>query len=340
MGLPSELPIVQAPMAGGPSTAALTAAVAKAGGFGFVAGGYLSAGGLHDALVAARALTGAPLGVNLFVPSDRGDRAEIQAYAAALRSEADRLGVSLGEPRWDEDAYDAKLEVVQSARVHLASFTFGCPASGIVDRLHRVGTQVAVTVTSVREAQLAVGTGADLLVVQGTEAGGHQGSFVDLTANHRPLLSILAEIREATSVPLIAAGGIMSGRDAAAALKAGAIAVQIGTALLCTPEAGTSRPYRQALLEARYPETIITRAYSGRLARGLANRFAIEHDAHAPRAYPEVHHLTRPLRIAATRAGDASVPNLWAGTGWREVRAEPAARIVARIAAQAREADR
>jgi nitronate monooxygenase len=146
-------------------------------------------------------------------------------------------------------------------------------------------------VTSVREAQLAVGTGADLLVLQGAEAGGHQGSFVDLTAKHRPLLSILAEIRASTSVPLIATGGIMSGRDAAA-LKAGAIAVQIGTALLCTPEAGTSVPHREALLDERYPETIITRAYSGRFARGLANRLAIEHDAHAPSAYPEVHHLT------------------------------------------------
>ena len=183
---------------------------------GLWAGGYLSAGALHDALVAARVLTGAALGVNLFVPSDRGDRAQVEAYAEVLRSEADRLGVGLGEPRWDDDAYDAKLEVVQSAQVHLVSFTFGCPASEIVDRLHRVGTQVAVTVTSVRESQLAVGTVADLLVVQGAEAGGHQGSFVDLTAKHRPLLSILAEIRASTSVPLIATGAIMSGRDAAA----------------------------------------------------------------------------------------------------------------------------
>jgi nitronate monooxygenase len=336
VGLPSELPIVQAPMAGGPSTPALTAAVVDAGGYGFVAGGYLSAEALQEAIATTRALTGAPFGVNLFVPSVPGDAAEVAEYAATLKSEAERLGVALGEPRWEDDAYDAKLGVVESARVPLVSFTFGCPSSEIVDRLHRADTQVAVTVTSVLEARIAADAGADLLVVQGTEAGGHQGSFADLAANRSPLLSVLAEIRETTNVAMIATGGIMTGRAAAAALQGGAIAVQIGTALLCTPEAGTSSPYRQALLDARYPDTILTRAYSGRFARGLANRFALEHDGHAPQAYPEVHHLTRPLRAAATQAGDASVPNLWAGTAWRQLTAEPAATIVNRIAAEAR----
>jgi nitronate monooxygenase len=123
-------------------------------------------------------------------------------------------------------------------------------------------------------------------------------------------------------------------------MAAGAIAVQLGTASLCTPEAGTLVPYRQALLDPHYPETILTRAYSGRYARGLANRFALGHTGRALQAYPEVHHLTRPLRRAATRAGDTSVPNLWAGTGWRRVTAEPAATIVRRIAADARRADR
>jgi nitronate monooxygenase len=172
--------------------------------------------------------------------------------------------------------------------------------------------------------------------VLGTEAGGHQASFADLAASHRPLLSLLLQIRETTDVPFIGTGGVMTGSDAAAVLGAGAIAVQLGTALLCTPEAGTSTLHRQALLDGRYPDTILTRAYSGRFARGLANRFGLEHDGRAPQAYPEVHHLTRPLRAAATQAGDTSVPNLWAGTGWRQLAAEPAAMIVRRIAAEAR----
>jgi nitronate monooxygenase len=338
VNLPSALPIVQAPMAGGPSTPALAAAVADAGGYGFVAGGYLSPQGLRDAIAATRTLTSASFGVNLFVPSTPGDPGEISAYAAALELEADRLGVALGNPRWDDDAYDAKLDVVECARVHLVSFTFGCPMSGIVDRLHACDIQVAVTVTSAIEAQLATNVGADLLAVQGTEAGGHQGSFSDLAANHRPLLAAISQIRDTTEVPLIGAGGVMTGREAAAVLAAGAVAVAVGTALLCTPEAGTSALYRRALLEGRYSDTIITRAYSGRYARGLANRFALEHDGQAPQAYPEVHHLTRPLRAAATQAGDTSVPNLWAGTGWRHLTADPAATIVRRIATEAQRA--
>jgi nitronate monooxygenase len=335
VSLPSELPVVQAPMAGGTSTPALTAAVANAGGYGFVAAGYLTAEGLREAIATTRMLTGAPFGVNLFVPSSSGDPAEVAVYAAALQSEAERLGVALGEPRWEDDAYAAKLDVVESTHVHLASFTFGCPTPQIVHRLHRADVQVAVTVTSVLEAQLAADAGADLLTVQGTEAGGHQGSFADLEPNHSPLLSLIAQVREATDVPLIGTGGVMTGPDAAAVLGAGAIAVQLGTALLCTPEAGTSAPYRQALLGGRYPDTILTRAYSGRFARGLANRFALDHDGQAPQAYPEVHHLTRPLRAAAILAGDTSVPNLWAGTGWRQLTAEPAATIVRRIAEEA-----
>ena len=335
MGLLSELPIIQAPMAGGPSTPALTAAVSHAGGYGFIAAGYLSPDALNDAIATTRRLTDAPFGVNLFVPSAPGDPTEIAAYSSILQPEAERLGVALGEGGWDDDDYDAKLDVIISSRVHLASFTFGCPTSEIVERLHRADVLVAVTVTSALESQVAVDADPDLLIVQGTEAGGHQGGFNDLAANHVSLLSLLADICERAEVPVIGSGGVMTGHDARAVLSAGAIAVQLGTAFLCTPEAGTSAPYRRALLDALYPETILTRAYSGRLARGLANRFALEHDGQAPRAYPEVHHLTRPLRSAAVQAGDTSVPNLWAGTGWRQVTAETAETIVRRIAADA-----
>ncbi len=335
MCLPSEVPIVQAPMAGGPSTPALTAAVSGAGGYGFLAAGYLTPDGLHDSIATARTLTGAPFGVNLFVPSTPGDPGEGAAYASLLEPDAERLGVAVGEGCWEDDHYATKLDVLTSNRVHLASFTFGSPTSAEVDHLHRADVLVAVTVTSGSDARMAEDAGADLLIVQGTEAGGHQGGFNDLAANHVPLLTLLAEIHDTAAVPLIGSGGVMTGHDAAAVLGAGAIAVQSGTVFLCTPEAGTSAPYRRALLEARYPDTILTRAYSGHLARGLANRFALEHDGQAPSAYPEVHHLTRPLRAAATRAGDSSVPNLWAGTGWRQLTAEPAATIVRRMASDA-----
>src|ERR1700728_2120057 len=190
-------------MAGGPSTPALTAAVSDAGGYGFIAAGYLTPSGLHKAIAITRTLTGAPFGVNLFVPSTPGDSAEVASYAATLQPEADRLGVALGVARWEDDAYDAKLDVVASTHVHLVSFTFGCPTLEIVDPLHRANSLVAVTVTSVSAARLAAEVGSDLLAVQGTEAGGHQGSFADLAANEIPLLSLVTEICETTNVPVI-----------------------------------------------------------------------------------------------------------------------------------------
>ncbi|MGD0880007.1 MAG: nitronate monooxygenase [Acidimicrobiales bacterium] len=331
----SDVPIVQAPMAGGPSTPALAAAVSSAGGYGFVAGGYLSPAELRETVRATRVSSGAPFGVNLFVPSSPGDAAEVAAYAEELRPDADRLGVALGTPVWDDDAFEAKVDVIEEERVDLVSFTFGCPTEEMVDRLHGSDCKVAVTVTSEAEASLAEASGADVLVVQGTESGGHQSAFLDLDADQRPLLSLLAGIRESVHVPFVGSGGVMSGVDLAAVLDAGAVAAQMGTAFLCTQEAGTSPIYRRALLDGRYPETIVTRAYSGRFARGLANEFGVAHSRHAPRAYPEVHHLTRPLRAAAATNGDASVPNLWAGTGWRQVTSESARSLVRRVASEA-----
>lgn len=333
MSVPSRLPIVQAPMAGGPSTPELAAAVNAAGGFGCIAAGYLSPDALRDVLARTRTLTSGPIGVNVFVPGSRSaNEDEIADYAATLEGEAARLGVQLGEPRWDDDAYAAKLDLLARAGVHTVSFTFGAPSAGDVRRFHESGTQVAVTVTNAGEAETAAAAGTDAVIVQGTEAGGHQGTFDDVEPNRTPLLTAIAQVRARVDVPLTAAGGIMTADDAVAAIDAGAAAVQIGTALLCTPEAATSEPHRRALLERRYAGTIITRAFSGRWARGLANRIALEHQD-APRGYPQIHHLTRSLRAAATRAGDPDVPNLWAGTGWRAITAEPAGEVVRRIAA-------
>lgn len=333
MLLPSRLPIIQAPMAGGPSTPELAAAVADAGGFGYVAAGYLSVDGLRAALEQTRALTSAPIGVNLFVPSSEdADATAIRAYAAELQPHADRLGVALGEPRWDDDAYAAKVELVAQAGVHTVSFTFGCPTPDVVARLHAAGSSVAVTTATRAETAAAAEAGADAVIVQGTEAGGHQGGTPTAAPNRTTLLDALLTIRH-LGLPMIAAGGIATSADVRAALDAGAVAVQIGTALLCTPEAGTSDVHRAAILDERYAATMLTRAFSGRWARGLANRFALEHPD-APMGYPQIHHLTRPLRTAATRAGDADVPNLWAGTGWRATRAQPAAAVIARLAAQ------
>jgi nitronate monooxygenase len=334
MTLPSELPIIQAPMAGGPSTPGLTAAVAGAGGFGILAAGYLTPDQLVTCITDTRGLSRAPFGVNIFCPSGPADPAPIRRFAELIRPEADHLGVALGDPLWDDDAFGDKVGVVASEHVPLVTFTFGCPDSSIVDQLHAADCRVAVTVTSAAEARHSEGVGVDLVVVQGTEAGGHQASFLDLAPNDRPLSSLLEEIRASVEVPLVGSGGIMSGGRAVEVLRSGAIGVQLGTAFLCCDEAGTSDTFRRALLDKTYADTILTRAFSGRYARGLANEFARRYSDTAPEGYPEIHHLTRPLRAAGTARGDPGTPNLWAGQGWGAVTSGPAGTIVRRIATE------
>lgn len=323
-------PIVLAPMAGGPSTPELSAAVANAGGLASLAAGYLTADALADHIARTRGLTDRPFAVNLFVPGEPSS-ADLGSYVAELRPEAQRLGVALGALRSDDDGWDAKVELLVDDPVGAVSFTFGCPSAAIIDRLHAVRTEVWVTVTSPSEASNAVEAGADILIAQGTEAGGHRGTWLDRGPLEvgLGLLSLVQLIRAEHDVPIVAAGGIATGGAIAAVLDAGARAAAIGTAFLRCPEAGTN-PLHRAALTGTEP-TVLTRAYTGRLARGITNRFHDEHHATAPSAYPEVHHLTAPLRAAARAKGDASVPNLWAGQAYSLAREEPAADVVARL---------
>jgi nitronate monooxygenase len=333
-----KLPIVQAPMAGGPSTPALAAAVGEAGGLGFLAAGYKTPDAVAQDVAELRAATDAPFGVNLFSPAEDDEPADaVAAYARTLAGDAERHGVSLGEPRFDDDAYDAKLDLLIRECVAVVSFTFGCPTPETVARLHGHDIAVWVTVTSPEEAALAQAAGADALVAQGTEAGGHRAYFHDDGVHEEyGLLVLLRLLGAQTQIPLIATGGLMDGPGIAAALVAGASAAQLGSALMLTPEAGTSEPHRARL--AVPGVTRLTRAFSGRTARGIVNRFMEDHDADAPRAYPHVHHVTSPLRAAARAAGDAEAINLWAGQGHAAAQARPAGEIVRTLAAEAADA--
>jgi nitronate monooxygenase len=319
-------PVIQAPMAGDPSTPALAAAVSAAGGLGFLAAGYKSAERVAADIAAVRAATDRPFGVNVFVPDPRPvDVAAVRRYRDSLASEATRYGVPLGEPRVDDDGWAAKLDLLVAERVPVASFAFGCPAAFEVARLRAAGTLVVATVTSVPEARIAAAAGADLLCVQGVEAGGHRGTFADAPGD-TALLPLLALVSAAVDLPLVAAGGIMTAAGVAAVLAAGAVAAQCGTAFLAADEAGTPAVHRAALVDPA-STTSLTRAFSGRWARGIANRFMLSH-ADAPAGYPAIHHVTRPLRAAAVAAGDPGGMNMWAGQGHSLVRSAPAADIL------------
>ncbi|EGX54938.1 dioxygenase [Streptomyces zinciresistens K42] len=331
------LPIVQAPMAGGVSVPQLAAAVSEAGGLGFLAAGYKTADGMYQEIKQLRGLTGRPFGVNLFLPQpEYADAAAVDVYAHQLAGEAAWYETELGDPdSGRDDGYDAKLAVLLDNPVPAVSFHFGVPSGDVLESLRRVGTLTLVTATTPDEAYAAQRAGADAVIAQGVEAGGHQGTHRDSPEKDGTglgLLSLVAQVRETVGLPIVAAGGLMRGSQIAGVLAAGAVAAQLGTAFLATRESGANALHKQALTHPLFTRTELTRAFSGRPARGLVNRFLREHGPYAPAAYPEVHHLTSPLRKKAAASGDPQGMALWAGQGHRLARELPAGQLVETLA--------
>lgn len=329
-------PVIAAPMAGGPTTPEFVIATARGGFLGFLAAGYQTAEKFAADVATVRA-AGVPFGVNLFAPNPVPvDLDRYRAYAARLQAEADAYGVALEleTPREDDDEWRSKLEVLLSLGdpVRVASFTFGIPARDEIAALRSAGTVVVQTVTSVVEALRARDAGVDALAVQAAAAGGHWGTLTPTDPPpFVPLAELVQGVRAAVELPVFGAGGIGTAEDVASVLQAGAAAVAVGTVLLLAPEAGTSEAYRGALGDSSRTETVQTRAFTGRPARGLRNTFIDRFDAGAPFGYPALHHLTRPLRRASAAAGNPELINLWAGTGHRHAAPDPVAEILGRL---------
>lgn len=321
-----DIPVVLAPLAGGPSTPELAAAVSNAGGLGFLASGYLSAAELAVRRNRLEELTARPFGVNVFVPGPAGDAARVRRFAAEIEPDVLGAGARLGEARHDDDDWDAKIGYLTDVPAAVVSFTFGVPGADVVAGLRARGTEVWVTVTSLDDARRAVAAGADLLVIQGYEAGGHRGGTGDAPEEAIGLIALLQLVTARLAVPVVAGGGIATGGAIAAVLCLGARAAALGTAFLDCPEAGTAPVHRSALHGGA--PTRLTRAFSGRTARGIENGFLRAHSESAPAAYPEVHHLTSPMRQEGRRAGRADYVNLWAGQAYPLTAAVPAADLV------------
>ncbi|MGW4673969.1 NAD(P)H-dependent flavin oxidoreductase [Streptomyces sp. NPDC004324] len=328
-------PVLAAPMAGGATTTALVAAAARGGGLGFVPAGYATARTLAERVAAARA-EHVPFGVNVFAPNPLPvDRAAFDRYAALLQATADRHHVDLSGqvPVEDDDAYAEKISLLVADPVPLVSFTFGIPERSVVARLRGAGSLVAQTVTGVDEARAAAEAGVDLLVVQAAAAGGHSATLTPRQPlSDVPVDGLTAMVRRAVGLPLIAAGGLATPEDVARVIAAGAQAAMVGTVLLRSEESGASAVHRAALADPGGRGTVLTRAFTGRPARALRNRFTDLYDDHAPYGYPALHHLTGGLRRQAAAAGDADAVHLWAGTGHRLARHEKAEQTLARLA--------
>lgn len=326
----TDLPIIGAPMAGGTTTPELTAAIARAGGFPIVAGGYLSAEALAAPVERMRETT-ENFGVNLFAPNPVPvDHGAFDAFVSALEPVAADRGVTIDpEPVDDDDHYSDKVDFLVDNPVPLVSMTFNIPTAEVVDRFHSVGTQVAATVTTAAEARTAADRGVDALFVQGPRAGGHSGT-ADPTRSieDRATVDLVKDVLAEVDLP-VAAGGGVDGADAVEELlQAGASAVVVGTLLLLSDEAGTAETHRAALQSEDFDKTQLTRAFTGRPARALVNDFVKKFDPIAVDAYPAVHHLTKSFRAQAKKNDDPQDLHLWAGTGYRGAQPGSAETIV------------
>lgn len=337
-----RVPIVLAPM-GGSSTPQLVAAVSEAGGFGILPAAYSTPEEIAAGVAAIRARTGRPFGINLFVEEQpySGDPSRIAAAHARLQSYRAELGITQpAVPAPPPEMYAAQIDAVLAARPVMFSFTFGIPDATTMRRLRDAGIAVYGTATTVAEAIALREARCDGIFAQGAEAGAHRGTFLaPVESSLIGTLALVPQVVDATGLPVIAAGGIGDGRGVAAVLALGARAAALGTAFLLADESGIAPAYRAVLQSERVHETVLTRAFSGRTARGIANRLIRElRDPDDLAPYPFQNAMTRDIRNAAAAAGDAEFLALWAGQAASLARAEPAAQIVSRLAREARAA--
>ncbi|HEY3707701.1 MAG TPA: nitronate monooxygenase [Terracidiphilus sp.] len=330
-------PVFQAPMAGGGDTGELVAAVCNAGGMGFIGAAYLSAEQMVERGGKIRSLTDRPFGINLFapLPAPAEDDTAIDRAVARITPYYEELGLPAPQrPSLSAARFDDQLAAALESGAAAFSFAFGLIPEPAMTRIKRSGIYCLGTATTVREAQLLAESGVDAVIAQGSEAGGHRSSFeASFEAGMIGSLALIPQVVDAISIPVVASGGVMDGRGIAAALMLGASAVQMGTAFLTCEEAGISAGYKDAILAAREDQTQITRAFSGRPARGIANRMLKDYESaqDATLPFPLQNALTRPLRNEAVKQNRPEFLSLWAGQGVRMARRGPAAQLVSAL---------
>jgi len=338
-------PIFQAPLAGGGDTPELVSAVAEAGALGFIGAGYLSPQQIVEAAKAVRARTSRAFGINLFAPVAEAplpkdtkravDR--VSPYFAEVGLPAPQVAPQV------KDVFPEQVAAALESGAAVFSFTFGIPSRDIVDAIRSRGMAFMATATTIDEAIAIQQAGAVAVIAQGSEAGGHRGTFKsNFDAGMVGTIALVPQMVDAVDIPVVASGGIMDGRGIVAALALGASAVQLGTAFLTCDESGVPEVYKQAILSAREDQTRITRAFSGRPARGIVNRFMTEVDAgseaDAILPFPIQNAMTRPLRSAAAQQGRAEFLSLWAGQGVRMAQRQSASALLERLSSETRSA--
>jgi nitronate monooxygenase len=332
-------PIIQGPLGGGPSTPELVAAVSNAGGLGSLGAAYLRPEQITAAIQKIKSLTEKPFQVNLFAGGwDANAHPDPQPMLELLTEIHHALGLPPPAPPLPKpDPFPEQFEAVLDAQPPIFSFTFGIPNPDAMARLKKRGIFILGTATTVAEALLLAGAGVDAIVAQGTESGAHRGTFAGpFELCMVPTLELVRGITAVVPKPVIATGGLMDGRDIAAAIAAGASAASLGTAFLVSTESAAPQAHKQAILSATKDNTVITRAFSGRPARGLPNVFIqkLTGRENTILPYPLQNALTRAMRAAAAEQANPDFLSLWAGQGVARARAMPAAELVKHLAAE------
>jgi len=319
-----KYPIFLAGMAGGPSTAKLVAAVSNAGGLGTLGAAYMDPDAIREAIREIRRLTALPFAVNLFASRAADDNTRLDEVQRELNKARDELGIRYpaGDKVTTPDRFAAQFAVLMEEQVPVISTAFGILPEAMMRQAKAAGALVVTMITTVREAIMCEEAGCDAVVAQGSEAGGHRGTF-DVSA--QPMganvgtMALVPQVVDRIAIPVIAAGGIMDGRGLVAALALGAQGVQMGTRFLTASEAGTDRIYQKALLESTEENTVLTTAFSGRPARGIRNRFIAEWERNgiSPLPFPTQNTVTRDIRNAAAAQGNPDYLSMWAGQGTR-----------------------
>ena len=325
-------PIIQAPMAGGLNTPLLASAVCNAGGVGSFGFAYTSAEKISQDLLDTKVLTAGPVNANFFIfqPVEMPSKQVIVDAVAALSgfSLDDDYTLTIPAPPFFPDITQ-QLEAIWALPPAILTFHFGIPSPAIIQAAHSRNISVGITATNVEEALAIVKSGADFIVAQGIEAGGHRGTFNAVGEDSElPTEQLVRDLVKATPLPVVAAGGIMSGQDINRVLDLGAVAAQMGTGFLCCDEAGTPPSYRAMLLSDEARSAQFTRGFSGRRAQGISNRFMAFMDNKPTLPFPIQNTLTGPIRKIAARSGNAEFQSLWAGRSYAKTRSMPVKRLI------------
>lgn len=337
-----EHPIIQAPMAGGPTTPELAAAVSNAGGLGSIGAGYMSPEDMESCIKKIHSLTDKPFSVNLFTLEDTPNVVPSEKVMKKLGDIAKEVGTAA--PRGAGIAkipFDDQLGVIMDQEVPVFSFTFGVPEKEYMQALKKRGIIVLGTATCVDEAVTLEKAGCNAVVAQGFEAGGHRGTFP--TTEGVPMIgtfSLVPQVADAVKIPVISSGGVMDGRGIAAALALGASGVQMGTAFLGCKEAAVPKPWLDAIKSSKDTSTVLTRVFTGKYARGIKNKFVREFSGLENEVpdYPIQQSLTSPLRAAAKANGKGEFMSLWAGQGSAQTRRMKAAELIEQLVSETMEA--